>query len=152
MKTVKQRTVRKTSKRAGTRASAVGRAKLGKRPARPGSAAESVPAYIAALPPAHRALAKRFDTLVGKVIPEVERAIKWGLPFYGIEGRGWFVSCGVVRGEVRITFFQGRKLRPVPPEGGEQLRGMRLEGPESFGARQIESWVRQAAKLPGFGA
>jgi len=111
-----------------------------------------VPGYIAALPPAHRALALRFDTLVGKVVPGVERAIKWGLAFYGSEGRGWFVSCGIVHGEIRITFFQGQMLRPVPPEGRGKLRGIILDGSDSFDARTIESWVTQAAKLPGFGA
>lgn len=109
-------------------------------------------AYIAALPPAQRVLAQRFDTLAGKVIPGVERAIKWGLPFYGREGRGWFVSCGVVRGAIMITFFQGRKLRPVPPEGSGPLRAIRLDGAGSFAPQRIESWLRQAAKLPGFGA
>lgn len=120
--------------------------------ARQGTARDSVPAYISALAPAHRKVAQRFDTLVRKTIPGVQRIIKWNMPFYGRKGGGWFVSCGVIRGEVRITFYQGRNLRPVPPEGSGQLRGIRVSSPGAFDARRFGSWVRQAAKLPGFGS
>jgi hypothetical protein len=141
-----------TTKRAGTRASAAGAAKARARPARGSASAGSVRAYVSALAPSHRAAAERFDALVERVVPGVQRVIKWGMPFYGRVGRGWFVSCGVVRGEIRVTFFQGRSLRPVPPEGSGQPRGIEVTGPGSFDDDRLESWVRQAARLPGFGS
>ena len=138
MNGVKKPSARMTSKRSHARTSA---ADVG-----------SVPAYISALPPAHRTVAQRFDTLVGSAFPDVQRTLKWKMPFYGRKGAGWFASCGVIRGEVRVTFFQGRKLRPVPPEGSGQLRGIRIGSPGAFDSKRIASWVRQAAKLPGFGS
>ena len=83
-----------------------------------------------------------------------KRAIKWGLPFYGVKDRGWFVSCGAFAKTVKITFFQGASLKPVPPSGeGKQLRGVDLRSHDEFDGMQMQlaSWIGQAAKLPGMG-
>ncbi len=115
--------------------------------------AAAVRAYIAALPREQRALAQRFDDLVARAVPGVLRVIKWSLPFYGVPGRGWFVSCGGFAKFVKITFFQGVALKPVPPSGSsKQVRSIDLRTSDEFDAAPIASWVRQAAKLPGFGS
>ncbi|MEP0844413.1 MAG: DUF1801 domain-containing protein [Phycisphaerae bacterium] len=112
-----------------------------------------VRAYIAALPPWQREIARSFDALMAKEVPGVRRAIKWGLPFYGVKNQGWIVSCGAFDQTVKITFFQGLALKPVPPSGaGRQLRGVDLRSPEEFDGKQLASWIRQAAKLPGMGS
>jgi hypothetical protein len=117
------------------------------------ASATSVRAYIKALPEWQRELAARFDELVGREVPAVKRVIKWGLPFYGVAGRGWFVSCGGFPTCVKVTFFQGSKLEPLPPAGkGRQLRGIELEKGGALDDRRMASWVRQAAALPGFGS
>src|SRR5262245_18348252 len=77
----------------------------------------TVPAYIAALTRWQRNIAEAFDEIVARQVPDVRRAIKWGLPFYGVTGRGWFVSLGGFRTGVKITFFQGASLKPLPPTG-----------------------------------
>jgi hypothetical protein len=89
-----------------------------------------------------------------KEVPQMMRAIKWGLPFYGVKDQGWIVSCGVIAGAVKITFFQGASLRPVPPSGAgkKQLRGIDLRSPAEFDRKQLAAWIRQAAKLPGMGS
>ena len=90
---------------------------------------------------------------MAKEVPGVKRAIKWGLPFYGVKDQGWFVSCGAFAKSVKITFFQGVSLKPVPPSGaGKQLRGIDLRSPDEFDGMQLASWIRQAAKLPGMGS
>ena len=90
---------------------------------------------------------------MAKEVPGVKRAIKWGLPFYGMTDQGWLVSCGAFPKTVKITFFQGVSLKPVPPSGaGKQLRGIDLRSPEEFDGMQLASWIRQAAKLPGMGS
>ena len=112
-----------------------------------------VRAYIASLPAWQRKLAQRFDHLVAREVTGVKRAIKWSLPFYGVKDQGWFVSCGAFANCVKITFFQGVSLQPVPPSGaGKQLRAIYLRTPDDFDGDQLASWVRQAAKLPGFGS
>jgi hypothetical protein len=113
----------------------------------------TVPAYIAALTRWQRKVAEEFDRIVQREVPKVRRAIKWSLPFYGVSGRGWFASLGGFPKGVKITFFQGASLKPPPPAGrGRQLRGLDVHRGDELDGRLIASWVRQAARLPGFGS
>ena len=124
-----------------------------KRVGKPSADDAAVQAYIAALPKGQREIAARFDALVARTVPKVRRILKWGMPFYGVPDRGWFVSCGGFPAAVKITFFQGESLRPLPPIGkGKQLRAIDVGSREAFAAAPIASWIKQAAALPGFGA
>lgn len=76
-----------------------------------------VQAYIAAMPGWKRDVGRRIDALVARTVPHVRKAVKWNSPFYGIEGRGWFLSFHTFTNYVKVTFFQGASLRPVPPGG-----------------------------------
>jgi len=106
--------------------------------------------YFEALPASQRDIAERFDALVASLVPGVDRIIKWKIPFYGVPGNGWFVSCmGRPKG-VRITFFQGNSLKPTPPLGGKQTRGVDLLQAKDVDAVPLSSWIRQASKLPGY--
>ena len=127
------------------------RAAAKKKPRSPKAA--SVRAYIAALPDWQRVLAARFDRLVRKVVPRSTNALIWGLPFYGVRRRGWFVSCGGFPTCVKFTFFKGASLRPLPPTGkGRQLRWLDVGRDDRFDEKRLASWIRQAAALPGFGS
>jgi hypothetical protein len=111
-----------------------------------------VQAYIAAMPGWKRDLGKRLDALIVRNVPNVRKAVKWNSPFYGIEGQGWFLSFHVFTRYVKVTFFSGTSLRPVPP-GASKHKGVRSfdihEGDE-FDEAQMATWVKQAAALPGF--
>jgi len=74
-----------------------------------------VQAYIAAMPGWKRAVGRRLDALIVRVVPHVRKAVKWNSPFYGVEGEGWFLSFQVFARYVKVTFFRGTSLRPVPP-------------------------------------
>jgi len=110
-----------------------------------------VQAYIAAMLGWKRDLGKRLDALIVRNVPGVRKAVKWNSPFYGIEGLGWFVSFHVFTRYVKVTFFSGTSLRPVPP-GGTQ-RAARwidiLEG-DKLDESQMAKWIKQAAALPGW--
>jgi hypothetical protein len=110
-----------------------------------------VQAYIAAMPGWKRDLGKRLDALIVRNVPNVRKAVKWNSPFYGIEGQGWFLSFHVFTRYVKVTFFSGTSLRPVPP-GASKHKGVRSfdihEG--EFDEAQMATWVKQAAALPGF--
>src|SRR5688500_14740757 len=80
-----------------------------------------VQAYIAAMPGWKRDLGKRLDALVVRNVPDVRKAVKWNSPFYGIEGRGWFLSFHVFTRYVKVTFFRGAALRPVAPGASEHV-------------------------------
>jgi len=110
----------------------------------------AVKAYIAALPGWKKAVAKRVDDLIEREVLNVRRAIKWNMPFYGIEGQGWFVRFAAYSKHVNLRFFRGTSLKPVPPVGLKDVRGLHLREDDDVDEKQLASWVRQAAAIPGF--
>lgn len=110
-----------------------------------------VQAYIAAMPGPKRDLGKRLDALIVRTVPNVRKAVKWNSPFYGIEGQGWFVSFHVFTRYVKVTFFQGTSLRPVPPGGtGKDARWIDIYEDDQLDEAQMARWVKQAEALPGW--
>ena len=110
-----------------------------------------VQAYIAAMPGWKRDLGRRLDDLIGRAVPGVEKAVRWNSPFYGVEGRGWFLSIHCFTRYVKVTFFAGRSLSPLPPGSGKDpdARWCDLHEGE-LDEEQMAEWVRQAAALPGW--
>ena len=110
-----------------------------------------VRAYIAAMPGWKRDVGRRLDALVASQVPDARKAVKWNTPFYGIEGRGWFMGFHVFTRYVKVTFFKGTSLRPVPPGGtGKDARWIDVHEDDLDEAR-LANWIRQAAALPGWG-
>lgn len=112
-----------------------------------------VQAYIAAMPGWKSALGKRLDAIIARNVPKVKKAVKWNSPFYGLEGQGWFLSFHVFARYVKVTFFAGTSLRPVPPGGtpkSKESRWIDLYEDEPFDEAQFAKWVKQAAALPGW--
>jgi hypothetical protein len=111
-----------------------------------------VQAYIAAMPGWKSDLGKRLDTLIERTVPNVRKAVRWNSPFYGVEGQGWFLSFHVFTHYVKVTFFSGMSLRPVPPGGtvrSQEARWIDIrEG--AFDEAQMATWVKQAAAIPGW--
>jgi hypothetical protein len=112
-----------------------------------------VQAYIAAMPGWKRDLGRRLDALVTQNVPQARKAVKWNSPFYGIDGQGWFLSFHVFTRYVKVTFFRGTSLRPVPPGGtprSKEARWIDIREGDPLDEAQLETWVRQAAALPGW--
>lgn len=110
-----------------------------------------VQAYIAAIPGWKRAVAQQLDALIARKVPGVRKAVRWNSPFYGVEGQGWFVSYHVFTNYLKVTFFEGASLRPVPPGGkAKDARWIDVHQ-DDLDEAQMEAWVRQAAALPGWG-
>ena len=111
-----------------------------------------VQAYIAAMPGWKRDLGKRLDALIVRNVPNVRKAVKWNSPFYGIEGQGWFLSFHVFTHYVKVTFFRGTSLRPVPPGASKDkdARYIDIHEGDELDEAQMATWVKQAAALPGF--
>src|SRR5690606_23329722 len=74
-----------------------------------------VQAYIAAMPGWKRDVGRRLDALIGRTVPGVQKAVKWNSPMYGVEGQGYFLGLHVFTNYVKVTFFRGAALDPVPP-------------------------------------
>ena len=112
-----------------------------------------VQAYIAAMPGWKRGLGKRLDALIVRNVPKVRKAVKWNTPFYGIEGQGWFLGFHVFTRYVKVTFFRGTSLRPVPPGGtpkSKDARWIDIYEDDELDEKQFAAWVKQAAALPGW--
>ena len=109
-----------------------------------------VQAYIAAIPGWKRDIGMRLDALIMRNVPNVRKAVKWNSPFYGVEGQGWFISFHVFTRYVKVTFFQGTSLSPVPPGGiSKDARWIDIHE-DDLDEAQLTTWIQQAAKLPGW--
>jgi hypothetical protein len=110
-----------------------------------------VQAFIAAMPGWKRDVGRRLDALIVRNVPNVRKAVKWNSPFYGIEAQGWFLGLHVFTHYVKVTFFRGTSLRPVPPGGtGKDARWIDIHE-DDLDEGQMARWVKQAAAIPGWG-
>lgn len=112
-----------------------------------------VQAYIAAMPGWKQEIGLRLDALITCTVPGVTKAVRWNSPFYGVEGQGWFVSFHVLTKYVKVTFFKGLSLQPVPPGGtpkSQDARWLDIYEDQGFDEAQMTAWVKQAAALPGW--
>jgi hypothetical protein len=109
-----------------------------------------VQSYIAAMPGWKREVGRRLDAIIGSTVPGVRKAVKWNSPFYGVEEKHWFLSFHVFTNYVKVTFFRGTSLRPVPPGKSKhpEVRYLDIHEGELDEAR-FADWVKQASQLPG---
>ncbi len=112
-----------------------------------------VQAYIAAMPGWKRDVGRRLDALIVRAVPGVRKAVKWNTPFYGIEGQGWFLGFHCVTKYVKVAFFRGTSLHPVPPGESKQkeVRYLHIHEDDQLDEAQFAVWVKQASRLPGWG-
>jgi hypothetical protein len=109
-----------------------------------------VQAFIAAMPGWKRDVGRRLDALIVRSVPNVRKAVKWNSPFYGIEGQGWFLGFHVFTHYVKVTFFRGTSLRPVPPGGtGKDARWIDIHE-DDLDEAQMATWIKQASSIPGW--
>lgn len=110
-----------------------------------------VRAYLAALPGWKRGVARRLDGLIVTAVPDVQKAVKWNSPLYGIEGQGWFLGMHAYAKYVKVTFFRGKSLRPLPPGESKMsdVRHFDVHEHDELDESQFIAWVQQASRLPG---
>jgi hypothetical protein len=97
-------------------------------------------------------VATQFDAIIEREVPAVRRAVKWHIPFYGLEGQGWFASMGEFSKYMKLSFICQEYLEPRPPTGtGPDRQAINHKEKDPFDQEQIASWVRQAAAAPGLG-
>jgi len=111
-----------------------------------------VQAYIAAMPEWKRSVGERLDALIERVVPDVRKAVKWNTPFYGVADQGWFLAFHVFARYVKVTFFRGTSLTPMPPGPSRtpDTRYVDIHENDPVDDAQMTSWIRQAAALPGW--
>ena len=111
-----------------------------------------VAAWIAAAPGWKQGVGRAVYALVVETVPGVKKAVRWNSPFYGVEGKGYFLSLHILTRAVKATFFAGGSLTPIPPGGTAKSKDARwIDIPESgFDEKQMRDWIAQAAALPGW--
>jgi hypothetical protein len=125
-----------------------------------GDGDQPVQAYIAAMPGWKRDVGRRLDELVERTVPGVRKAVRWNSPFYGVEGRGWFLGVHCITKYVKVAFFNGASLKPLPPVESKQKNvryfhihegewGGTPKGGSGVDESLLTSWIKQASKLPG---
>jgi hypothetical protein len=110
-----------------------------------------VQAYIAAMPGWKSPLGRRLDAIITRTVPHVYKAVKWNSPLYGIEGQGWFLSIHCFTKYIKVAFFRGASLHPVPPGASKHkdVRYIDIHEGDALDEKQFIDWVRQASRLPG---
>ncbi len=107
--------------------------------------------YIASLPQPQRAIAERIDALAAKTLPGLQRSVKWGMAYYGVDG-GWCFASGAFVGHVKLMFIRGTDLKPEPPVTpvamGKATRGVELMNEKEINEKQLVAWMKQAATMP----
>lgn len=139
-------TRKRTKKPAKPRLLSGGNPQIGK-----GDGDAVVQQYLAAMPGWKRDTGRRLDALVSRLVPDVKKAVRWNTPFYGREGMGWFLAMHCITRYVKVTFFRGTDLRPVPPVASK-VKGTRyfhLHEADPWDEDLVAGWIRQAAALPG---
>ena len=108
-------------------------------------------AYIAAMPGWKSEVGRRLDAIIERTVPGVKKAVKWNSPFYGVEDDRWFLSYHVFTKYVKVTFFRGASLDPVPPGTSKHadVRYLDIHEDDELDEKQFADWVKQASKLPG---
>ena len=111
-----------------------------------------VQAYIAAMPGWKHDVGRYLDDLIERIVPDVSKAVRWNTPFYGIEGQGWFVSYHCMTKYIKVAFFRGASLQPVPPVESKQkeVRYFHIYEDDEIDEELVASWIKQASELPGW--
>jgi len=110
-----------------------------------------VQAYIAAMPGWKQAVGRQLDALITRVVPTVHKAVKWNSPFYGVAGQGWFLSFHCFERYIKVAFFRGSALDPLPPQASKQahVRYVHIHQDDVIDEALFCNWVAQAVQLPG---
>ncbi len=110
-----------------------------------------VKAFIEAMPGWKRDVGRRLDALIVRTVPRVRKAVRWNSPFYGIEGRGWFLGVHCVSKYVKVALFRGTELRPLPPVESKKkgVRYFHIHEGDRPDEALLAGWIRQAAEIPG---
>ncbi len=107
--------------------------------------------YVAAMPGWKRDVGRRLDALVGDVVPDLVKAVRWNQPFYGVRDNGWFLSFRCYTAYVQVQFLKGTSLDPVPPKPSrhDEIRYLDVREGDGLDEARLRSWFEQSARLPG---
>lgn len=112
---------------------------------------EPVQAYIAAMPDWKSGVGRKLDALIEATLPDINKAVKWNSPLYGMDGETWFLGIHCFNKYIKLAFFRGALLSPMPPVASKtkEARYLHIAEDGKFDEAQFIDWLRQASKMPG---
>jgi len=110
-----------------------------------------VQAYLQAIPDWKRDVAVHLDALITRAFPKVQKAVKWNTPMYGTDEKTFLMGFHMITKYVKVAFFKGAQLKPLPPDASTQkaVRYLHINENDILDEKQFIAWVKQAVKLPG---
>ncbi|TVQ87027.1 MAG: DUF1801 domain-containing protein [Deltaproteobacteria bacterium] len=116
-----------------------------------GDGEQPVQQCITAMPGWKHEIGVQLDALVTDLVQGVRKAVRWNTPFYGVEGRGWFLCMYCYKRHVQVSFLNGGSLKPLPPVASKQqgVRYLNIREGEGLDVERMSDWIRQASALPG---
>ncbi len=111
-----------------------------------------VQAYIDAMPGWKSDVGRQLDALIARTVPDVKKAVRWNSPFYGVEGRGWFLSYHCFTRYIKVAFIRGKQLDPMPPVDSKDpdARYLHIHEDDEIDEQQLISWISQASQIDGW--
>ena len=109
-------------------------------------------AYLAAMPGWKADTGRQLDDLIVRLVPGVNKAVRWNSPFYGVDGHGWFLSFHCFTKYVKVTFLRGARLDPMPPVGSKDpdARYVHVFDGDAVDTADLRAWIEQAAAIDGW--
>ena len=90
---------------------------------------------------------RRLDEIITRAGPGVAKAVKWNSPFYGVEQGLWFMGVHCYDKYIKVAFFKGASLSPLPPGESKQkdVRYLDIRETDEIDEAQFASWVMRSA-------
>lgn len=113
---------------------------------------EPVQRYIAAMPGWKSEVGRQLDAIIERTVPDLQKAVKWNNPLYGVAGDGYFMAYRCFARYIKVSFFKGSRLDPLPPVDSKDpdTRYFHVHEDDELDEDQFASWVEQASRLPGW--
>jgi hypothetical protein len=96
-------------------------------------------------------IVKRLDQLIRATVPDLEYAVKWKRPYYGLPELGWIIEIAAYDVSVNVLFLGGADFESPPPLGTtDRTRYIKVTSLEETKRPELRKWIEQAGRTPGW--
>jgi hypothetical protein len=125
------------------------KAKPARKPAPRADYGAPIDGFLAKRPPVQRKVLEELRALIHAAAPDATEMIKWGMPFYSLDGNN-LCSTPAFKAHIQVVFF-APSASLVDPDGlldGESANGRHLKIPDGadWPRAAVKKWLAVAAK------
>jgi hypothetical protein len=122
-----------------------------RKPPVPSEGLVDVEHWISRVMPDLRPIVESLDEQIRETIPELQFAVKWKRPFYGLPDLGWIIEMVAYDVSVNVVFLGGADFDSPPPLGDtDRSRYVKVRTLEEAQVAEMTAWIEQAARVPGW--